>query len=525
MAFATDTDRVDSSENPTLIDYERFGALTAVRAHRLLRLTCRLSAPRSTPTLTRPLAADVLSQAIQMEEFLDAYGARNNRQWSRFRSLTATLKLFADVAYKLLHIQHSLPSYRLPPAERNFAIATAQSLEFTHEILVKAAHRITHQATRLNLSVSTDEPNEDEYLEPLPSGRLPRDRATRKVSSAAETVIYLATAYLNLASESKLLHIVDWVKPAQYSNCFPDPISEDNLRYLQFRFHSLQALYDTHVSETELESLDTDLPILRGHISIVFHLLEIATQLVHYYERHLNAKTGDSSLRRQPVISTRDLLTLLMNYAIVYAGHYLREGRCFCHAMLRRYAEVGNIEVPVPSYRGFHVRPATLIAKIAQHYGSHITMELDDQCYDANSPLDIFRANERINAGKRRWLAAEIGNLQLSTDEPGDSHQIRATVLDVLLKLAEQGKLIIYQQPLNLSEEFGQEGILLEKVTAEIARLLATGQIDIHTDLHITFTGDKRVLSDLELLAQSGYGEDSFGNNVTLPRELAYLRR
>jgi hypothetical protein len=192
--------------------------------------------------------------------------------------------------------------------------------------------------------------------------------------------------------------------------------------------------------------------------------------------------------------------------------------------MLRRYAEVGKIEVPVPSYRGFHVRPATLIAKIAQHYGSHITMELDGQYYDANSPMDIFRANERINARKRRWLAAEIGNLRLSVEDPND-HQVRAAVLDVVLKLAEQGKLIIYQQPLNLSNEFSQESILLEKVTAEIARLLATGQIDIQTDLNIAFTGDKRVLSDLELLARSGYGEDSFGNNVTLPKELAYLRR
>jgi hypothetical protein len=516
---------VDSSTSPSLIDYDRFSTLTADRAQRLLRLTCWLSTPRPTPLmLTRPLVADVLSQAIQMEEFLDAYGARNNRQWSRFRSLTATLKLFADIVYKLLHIQHSLPSYRLLPAKRDFAMATLQSLEFTHEILVKAAQQITAQATRLNLTMLIQQPDENEYLEPLPPGRLPRDRATRKVSSAAETVIYLATAYLNLASESELLHIVDWVKPTQYSKCFPDPISEDNLRYLQLRFHSLQALYDTHVSETELESLDTDLPILRGHISIVFHLLEIATQLVHYYERHLNVKTGDSSLRRQPVISTQSLIALLMNYAITYAGHYLHEGCSFCYAMLRRYAEVGKIEAPVPSYRGFHVRPATLIAKIAQHYGSHITMELDDQHYDANSPLDIFRANERINACKRRWLASEISKLQLPADEIND-HQVRAAVLDVVLKLAEQGKLIIYQQPLNLSDEFSQGGILLGKITAEIARLLATGQIDIQTDLSVTFTGDKRVLSDLELLARSGYGEDSFGNNVTLPKELAYLRR
>ena len=58
-----------------------------------------------------------------------------------------------------------------------------------------------------------------------------------------------------------------------------------------------------------------------------------------------------------------------------------------------------------------------------------------------------------------------------------------------------------------------------------IARLQATGQIDIRADLSIRFTGDQRVLDDLELLAQSGYGEDHFGNNTTLPKELGYLRR
>lgn len=59
----------------------------------------------------------------------------------------------------------------------------------------------------------------------------------------------------------------------------------------------------------------------------------------------------------------------------------------------------------------------------------------------------------------------------------------------------------------------------------EIARLQATGQLDIKTDLNIAFVGDKRVLKDLELLANSGYGEDYFGNNIALPKELAYLRR
>ncbi|NMQ18587.1 HPr family phosphocarrier protein [Candidatus Competibacter phosphatis] len=396
----------------TINDHE-FTHLTGQRARRLLQLA-RLfstSSPNSS-YLTRIFIGDLLSQSIQLEEFLDAYGARNNRRWSRFRSLTATIKLFADVCYELLHIKYSLPSYQLLPIERDFAASTAQSLELTREILATATHGILVQAARLNLPVPVDDTAMEQFVEHLPAGRLARDRAMRKVKSAAETVTQLATAYLNLAAESELLNIVEKTDPAEYSACFPDPVSEDNLRFLKFRFHSLQSLYDTHVSETEVEGLDAGLPILRGHVSVVYHLLEIATQLVHYYERHLNIDTGDSSLRRKPVIALQTLLTMLMNYAIAFAGLYLNQGQSLSYTMLRRYAEVGRVTVPVPCYRGLHVRPATLIAKIVRHYGSDIRMELDDQSYDASLPMDIFRANEKINAKKKALV--DSGNRLLS---------------------------------------------------------------------------------------------------------------
>ncbi|MDS4028661.1 MAG: HPr family phosphocarrier protein [Candidatus Contendobacter sp.] len=508
------------------IGEREFTDLVAGRTHRLLALARHLVAHRPhSPPLTRPLVADLLSQAAQVEELLDAYGARTNRQWSRFRSLTATIKLFTSVGYEILHIQHSLPCYRLLPSGRDFGAATAQSLALTHAILTRAAKWILTQALRLGLPPLGRPLNPLlDYAEPLPPGRLPSDRPVRRVKSTSETVTHLATAYLNLATEGELLDVVNRIEPADYTRCFPDPISEDGLRHLKVGFHRLQSLYDTHVSETEIEYLDANLPTLRGHVSVIFHLLEIATYLVHYYERHLNVRTGDSSLRRKPVIAADALLDMLMSYSITYAGLYLDLGRRLCHAMLKHYAEIGVIEVSAPNYRGFHVRPATLVAKIVQHYGSEVRMELDGQSYDASSPLDLFRANEKINARKRRWLVAKIGRMPLPEGELS-AFQVRAVIMNTLFRLAEQGTLVIYQQPLQLSEEFGGEGILLEKVTTEIARLQATGQIDIRTDLGITFTGDKRVLGDLKLLAESGYGEDCFGNNITLPREIAYLRR
>lgn len=193
--------------------------------------------------------------------------------------------------------------------------------------------------------------------------------------------------------------------------------------------------------------------------------------------------------------------------------------------MLKRYVEVGEIEVPAPRYRGFHVRPCTLIAKLVLHYGSDIQMRLDDEVYDASAPLQLFRANEKINAQKRRWLAAEIVRLKL-VDKGIEKGNLSNIVRDIVIALAEQSKLILYEQLLQLPEEPARkEGTMLEKVTDEIGRLLALGKIDVDTELMVTFVGDKRVLADIKLLAESGYGEDKLGNNVPLPEKLAYLRR
>jgi hypothetical protein len=399
---------------PALIGDGDFTALIAKRASKLLWIARSLSVRRPNRiVLTRPLVADLLSHSLQVEELLDTYGARNNRQWCRFRSLVATTKLFADVAYELLHIHHALPSYQLLPIGRDFAAATAQSLELTHGVLVTAANWLLAQANRLSLPIPTDERRAENYLEHLPPGRLPHDRSARKIKSSNETVTYLASAYLNLAAESELLNIVEKVEPKDYATCFPNPISEDNLRYLKVRFHCLQSLYDTHVSETEIEYLDEDLPTLRGHISIVFHLLEIATYLVHYYERHLNVHTGDSTLRRKPVIAPKTLLAMLMNYSIAFRGALSDLWPLFLlhHAQaLRRNRQDRSARALISRLSrppGHSDRPNR--AALRQRY----RMELDGQAYDAGSPMDIFRANEKINAQKRRWLVSEIGRLPL----------------------------------------------------------------------------------------------------------------
>src|SRR5512143_3797932 len=101
------------------VNEDEFRSLVEKRAQPLLSLVSYLSQCNpADDCLTRPLAGELLSQAMQLEEFLDTYDAGKCCTWCNLRSLTAAFKLFADVGYELLHIRHRLPTYRLIPVAR-----------------------------------------------------------------------------------------------------------------------------------------------------------------------------------------------------------------------------------------------------------------------------------------------------------------------------------------------------------------------------------------------------------------------
>ncbi len=496
------------------------------RARTLLGLARYLDTNRDAePILARTLLGSLMFEAAQLVELLDAFGAGHNAYWCRFRVLTSTIKQFARICYGLAHLKHALPGYRLRPVDGDFATATRRELISANQVVKNAATQLLSEAIAVGVSAGSRLPTAVDFSEHVLSGRLLNNRVERQVESAAAIVTQLATEFLNLGAESEMLHRSAAVSPNEYADYIPNPVSEDQLRHLTFRFHNLQSLYDTHVAGTKLETLDKDLPTLRGHASAIFHLLETATDLAHFYERHLSAQTGDSVNELHSVVTAEGTLASLFGYAIAFSSSVLSAGERLCQEMLWRYAELGKIEVPVPNYRGFHVRPSNLVARIARHYGSDVRMELDGVIYDAASPLELFRANEAINARKRRWLSQEVAATAL-VPEHAEAAAIGELVLDVVRRLAEQGKLVFYQQPVQLSDDLARrEGSALVRILAEINHLQATGQLDIRTDLTVEFSGDKRVLADIDLLAREGYGEDCYGNNTVLPAALAYLRR
>lgn len=469
--------------------------------------------------VSRLVLGKIISESLKLEEMLDAFGAKENQNWYSFRRAIAAAKIFSRLLYIFSHLYSATPHYKLLKVDGDFTVDTYDVMINLSGVIKNIATHVLELAQERNLQIKDDgcafQCTGDIWLH----GKLEADRKMRKCQDVAKTAIYLASTFLKEADESKLSNIQASVGD-DYSSAIPDILGESMVRDLCSHFHNLQSLYDTNIADSDIEIKDPDLPILRGHISIVFHLLEALDEMVHYYERHL----VNVDLSSKQYISQDLLLQIIWHYTIHYSVFYLEAGMDHCRHIIAKYAENSEVVVSVPVYRGFHVRPSTLLAKIAHHYGSSLILVLNDQEYNAASPMALFRVNEAINAIKRKRLAEYVVNLDLLQDI--DSKDMEGPWLRTLvLKLMEDGKIVLYDHEMEEStlKPFPGETIT-EYARRYISRLLASGKIDIKGDIKVIFKGDKRVLYDIELLAAVGYGEDERGNNVMLPEEISYLR-
>jgi hypothetical protein len=281
-----------------------------------------------------------------------------------------------------------------------------------------------------------------------------------------------------------------------------------------------------------MEANDPRLTKLREYVATALHLLEMATVLVHFHERHeRNSRHAEIYRRLQKVTGTYHVLDVMGNFALFYCTRFLEKGKQLSEETVMDYAQIQSARIPIPMYRGFHVRPSTYIAKISRHYGVDIQMHLEDEVYDAGCVFDLFRANEKINMEKRRLIAQKLISAQYLT--PTRPSELTAVIQHELKILIDEKAIIVHQELLPedivISELRQHEMLNSEEIRGcineLIARLLALGKIDIIMPLSVTFIGDKRALGDIEILARAGYGEDSKGDNVPLPVELSYLYR
>jgi len=456
-------------------------------------------------------------ESTHAEEILDLYGSMRNSAWYDIREIVAGIKNFSQIGYNLIHISHALPGYSLLTEAKKYAEQTEENIKIIKNIFKTLCTDLITSAQKMNIPI---EERNFEISISMPLGKLSETRKKTDISDPGTTIVHIATSFLNLTEDEEILTIHKRAYKKDYKNYFNEPLNETRIRNMENNVHNLQATYDTALADTNIEDRDSNLRILRGHISTIFHLLEIGTILVHYYERHMACG------RYSPTTNTV-VYHMVIDYTLYFSEYFLQAAKELCRSMIKEYGEQGEISVTVPQYRGFHVRPSTLVAKIVQHYASDVEAELSGQCFDVSSPMELFRANELINAYKRDKLYKEIDTItEKKNNKQFSDEQAKEEAHRVFLKLLRQNKIIIFNNNFGFDElTFQKTETLAEFVKRGIAHSLALGDIDIPTDMKILFRGDKRVLADLKILAENGYGEDKFGNNTMLPKELSYLKR
>lgn len=365
-----------------IIPEQEFLRLAQRPARAVLRLGRLLQRRRR--ALPGSLCGYITVEARLLQDFLDEHGAKYNRTWYRFREWVSVIGTLAYVSYLLDHLRRR---HELVEGEGPFARETEQVRALLEQTLRRAFSQALQEAQRLGLGVPQEAVDERALSAP-PLGRLlPHD--LEETGGKHEVALKLATQIVELARLVREM----WAEGEDPLQLMPHRLNEEAFRRLEQGLRTLQTLYDTHLRGTVMEREDPELARLRHAISMVLHLVEALRALCHLYEKYRDAPRYQFVLA---LLQRQAIWERFLPWSLPYVGRYMRCAEELARGVLERYSLRREVELPVPQGLGFHMRPATLIAKVVNHYGSKVQMVVGGERYDAGSVLNILWAGGKI---------------------------------------------------------------------------------------------------------------------------------
>jgi phosphotransferase system HPr-like phosphotransfer protein len=352
-------------------------------------------------TFTKTLYARMLSNSKLLEDFLDFHGAKNSSQWYYYRELVSSIRNLSAACYSQKHIYIRLPFYGLKNTD-----AFEQAGYRTHKFLISSLRAICHGTLEEAKRLDIDLPTHRFYWEDFPGvpteTRLGHDSEDADLKEEEKkNIVRITTEYLRAAKDFEMHGFYEPYTLSEIERIVPRRINEQEARRFEMVIHSLQSSFDTYVNRGGLRARNVKLKALRGHISVVLHLLELTRQLLHYYERHLYGagyKDVCEKVRGElsKAVKPEEILECIVNYGLYYICHFLVTGQHISQRLLNENIAQGTIVVGVPQKMGFHSRPSLLVAKIVEHYGGKVELCVGYDRFDARSVLDLQWAGGKI---------------------------------------------------------------------------------------------------------------------------------
>jgi phosphotransferase system HPr-like phosphotransfer protein len=361
------------------ISEEEFLPLLAGQANAFFRLgNFLLAARRETWGETHMFSLS--TEANALESFLDDFSARNNRTFSYFTEIVASVRGFANAAHALHHLKRRLTKYGVhADDDPKFSAELDAALDWSNGSIEKLLNELYKGAETLKLAITREALGGTSFPSAFARLRLKINVDEEDVVDETQRIAELATKYLKICDIVDSIGIEKFDDPVRLRHFVTKNCSEEKARQYETSVHNLQSKYDTYIKNTSYEVKDANLRALRGFISITLHLLEYVTHLVHFYERHENDIRYEPTKQRiARVIVKGDVLEHAVNFGLYYSAEFLKRGREPALAIFPEYTKLREQGFDVPSHVELHLRPATLIHKVAMHYGTPLQMCLGD---------------------------------------------------------------------------------------------------------------------------------------------------
>ena len=82
----------------------------------------------------------------------------------------------------------------------------------------------------------------------------------------------------------------------------------------------------------------------------------------------------------------------IINFGFFYSQYFINEGNILAVEILKCFAKVVTVELPIPKPLGFHARPCTLVSIIArQHEDMDLFIVIDDKKFSAKSVMSLLQ--------------------------------------------------------------------------------------------------------------------------------------
>ena len=334
-------------------------------------------------------------EANELESFLDDYGARHNKQFSHFTELVACIRGFSLATYSLAHLYGRLDLYAL----HSTALAHREQFRVELMLAVQTLWRSTKDLFRglvtesgsLGLTLKPVRAAGLETGESFVRRSLPHNVDEADIVGEEGKIAEVVSRYLKALEkvEGTGVHTKGWQADARAFRA--EWCTEDSCRSLETQVHNIQSKYDTYIKSTSIERGNPKLSVLRGHVSVVLHLLECATFLAHFYERHENDIRYEVTKQRIAELVNKDsVVSMIVEFCMWNGWRFLKFGAAVAEDLLGDFTDQCNVTLEIPPKVQLHARPASLIVSIVNRYGTPCELEIEGQRCDASSITQVM---------------------------------------------------------------------------------------------------------------------------------------